>query len=260
MRTLLFGVVVFVLVLAGCSDNSSDAMPDAAAVPADMVAVPAGNFQMGCNAAVDNECYPDESPYHEVYLDAYSIDKHEVTAGEYKTCVDAGTCAYNGGTDSYATYNNGMDEHPINYVNWSEAKTYCEWQGKRLPTEAEWEKASRGTDGRKYPWGNESATCSYAVMAGCAGDTQPVGSMPAGASPYGAMDMSGNVWEWTNDWYGEVYYSVSPSSNPQGPASGEYRVIRGGSFVFDAFYLRSSYRNYADPSDRYLNYGFRCAQ
>ena len=229
-------------------------------VPAGMVEVPAGAFMMGCNTVVDNECGSGESPYHEITLDSFFIDIHEVTAGEYKACVDAGACSYNGATSTYHTYNNSLDTHPINYVNWAEATTYCTWKGKRLPTEAEWEKASRGTDGRKYPWGNETASCSYAVMSGCGGDTQPVGSIPAGASPYGAMDMSGNVWEWVNDWYASDYYSTSPSANPPGPESGSSRVLRGGSINISADYLRSSSRFGNHSSYRSYSRGFRCAQ
>jgi formylglycine-generating enzyme required for sulfatase activity len=229
-----------------------------------MVYVPLGTFWMGCNKAVVPVCYEDVSPYHEVYLDGFYIDTTELTAGAYKTCVDAGSCAYGGSTtDGLRTYNNGRDDHPINYVNWSEAKTYCEWLGKRLPTEAEWEKAARGTDGRNYPWGNAPPTCDRAVMYGCPSVTQPVGSLNAGASPYGAMDMSGNVWEWTADWFGFGYYSETPAGgwvNPEGPDSASYRVLRGGSFVNDSNTLRASVRGHYDPGSRSHLHGFRCAQ
>ena len=229
-----------------------------------MVIIPGGKFWMGCHPKTDNACRRDEKPGHTVYLDAYKIDTTEVTAGDYRACVDAGACRYNGGTRSYHTYNNNLDDHPINYVNHADAKTYCKWLGKRLPTEAEWEKAARGTDGRKYPWGNEAPTCEMAVMDGCPGDTQPVGSLNAGASPYGAMDMAGNLWEWTADWYGSRYYDQTPAGgwvNPEGPDSASYRVLRGGSFRFpntDA--LRASNRYSRYPGARLNDYGFRCAQ
>ena len=236
----------------------------------DMVFVPAGPFLMGCNAVVDFECGSNELPPHEVYLDSFLIDRTEVTAGDYKACVDGGGCSYSGGTDGYHTYDNGLDNHPINYVNHTDAKTYCEAQGKRLPTEAEWEKAARGTDGRKYPWGNSPAvSCTHVVMneggQGCGQNrTWEVGSKPLGVSPYGAHDMIGNVWEWTADWYDSGYYGQTPIGgwvNPEGPDSASYRVLRGGSFsYFYTFYLRASLRFSFFPDYRYYVYGFRCAQ
>jgi len=235
----------------------------------DEVLIPASSFWMGCNEAVD-DCYSDEYPYHEVYLDAYYIDRTEVTAAAYESCVTAGGCTAPAGSGSYSTYQKpGMEGHPVNYVTWFQAESYCAWAGKRLPTEAEWEKAARGTDGRKYPWGNEAATCDYAVMYdggnGCGtGETWDVCSKsPAGDSPYGLCDMAGNVWEWVADWYDSDYYATSPANNPTGPNSGSGRVKRGGSFggfgdVGD--FLRVSNRGYGDPSYSVYDYGFRCAR
>ena len=205
--------------------------------PSGMVAVPAGEFTYGSGEIRTTE--------------AFYIDIHEVTAGEYKACVDANKCDYNGSTSSsYRTWNNSKDNHPINYVNWNEAVAYCTWKGKRLPTEVEWEKAARGTDGRTYPWGNQTARCDYAVMleggGGCGTDSVwPVGSKENGKSPYGAYDMAGNLWEWTNSLW-------SPTSN--------YRVLRGGSFLGVEFNLRSSYRYSFALSGRYTSFGFRCSQ
>jgi formylglycine-generating enzyme required for sulfatase activity len=232
----------------------------------EMVTVAAGKFWMGCNEAVDNECYDDEYPYHEVYLDAYEIDTTEVTVSAYGECVSGGGCTNPSTFSGYCNWEkSGKESHPVNCVDWYQSDKYCKWAGKRLCTEAEWEKAARGTDGRKFPWGNEPASCEYAVMDdgwdGCGTDsTMAVGSKPKGASPYGAMDMAGNVWEWVNDWYDSDYYSISPASNPKGPESGSTRVRRGGSFYGYGFYLRVSLRFNFVPSAGYVLLGFRCCR
>ena len=227
----------------------------------DEVLIPAGKFWMGCNEAVDDDCDNDEYPYHEVYLDAYYIDRTEVTAADYAACVSAGGCT-TPSSGSYATYQvAGKEDHPINRVTWYQAEAYCTWAGKRLPTEAEWEKAARGNDGRKYPWGNQSPTCDLAVKDGCPGDTQPVCSVsPAGDSPYGLCDMAGNVWEWVADWYDGDYYDNSPANNPTGPNSGSDRVLRGGGFGNYGVNLRVSNRYGYYPSYFLVNLGCRCAR
>ena len=232
-----------------------------------MCLIPAGSFWMGCNSAVDNDCDSDESPYHEVTLSGYYIDKTEVTVDDYADCVTAGACTAPSTASSYCNWEvSGKGNHPVNCVNWSQAGEYCTWAGKRLPTEAEWEKAARGTDGRKYPWGNEDATCEYAVMDdgtgnGCGTDStwEVCGKSPAGDSPYGLCDMSGNVWEWVSDWYDSGYYTNSQASNPTGPVSGPTRVRRGGG-VDSAHYLRASFRHYYNPSDYNDYLGFRCVR
>jgi formylglycine-generating enzyme required for sulfatase activity len=225
-----------------------------------MVYVPAGEFLMG-SADSDSQAYSNEKPQHTVYLDAFWIDKTEVTNAQYKKCVQAGACKaleYARSSD----YNG--DTQPVVEVDWFNAQAYCQWAGRQLPTEAQWEKAARGTDGRIYPWGNQAATCEYAVMNvgsgnGCGkGTTWPVGSKPKGASPYGALDMAGNVWEWVADWYSESYYAGSPSKNPPGPASGEYRVPRGGSFYDEARVVRGVYRGREVPGYWAPGRGFRC--
>jgi formylglycine-generating enzyme required for sulfatase activity len=231
-----------------------------------MVRVPAGEFWMGCNADVDSSCDSGEKPGHKVYLEEYYIDTTEVTVAAYGACVKAGKCT---APDTGAHCNwgtSGREQHPINCVDWTQAWAYCEYVGKRLPTEAEWEKAARGTDGRVYPWGNERATCGRAVMNdggdGCGkNSTWPVGSKPSGVSPYGAQDMSGNVREWVSDWYDSSYYGSSPSRSPSGPSGGSVRVYRGGRWdYFGAEFQRASGRIGSTPGDRDSGLGFRCAR
>jgi len=233
--------------------------------PKDMVYVPAGAFMMGCNSSLDDECGDDEKPYHKVYLDAFYIDKYEVSVDRFGACVRAGKCKkpitrqyYNWGVP-------GRGNHPINGVSLNEAVSYCAYVGKRLPTEAEWEKAARGNDGRKYPWGNMRASCDFAVMnegaKGCGrNSTWPVGSKTDGASPYGAMDMLGNVWEWTADFYDGNYYAGSPGRNPKGPSSGSYVVLRGGGYNSATDELRTSYRFSLGTNHSYYAAGFRCVR
>ena len=231
------------------------------------VKVPAGEFWMGC-APQDPECESDEKPGRSVYLDAFRVDRTEVTVAQYRACVDDKVCSSSGLTE-YPTCTwgrSGRDDHPINCVDWNQARTYCRWAGMRLPTEAQWEKAARGTDQRLSPWGNAKASCHYAVMEhrgkGCgAGGTMPVGSRPAGASPYGALDMSGNVWEWVADWYAPNTYRSARYRNPSGPSNGSVRVFRGGSWLGDGpRLLRSSYRLRDRMKHRYDYLGFRCVR
>ena len=182
-------------------------------VPKGMVAVPRGEFFMGCNEKVDKECDYDEKPGRTVSVKAFFIDRTEVTVEAYAECVKAGECSKSP-THRYCNWGKrGREKHPINCVDWNQASKFCAWKGKRLPTEAEWEKAARGYDGRKYPWGNQRVICDYAVVADCGGRTQLVGSKLTGASPYGAVDMVGNVWEWTDSWGDE--------------SEREHRVVRG---------------------------------
>ena len=206
-----------------------------------MTYVPAGDFYYGPEAGGNNWTSVETLPH-------FLIDVHEVTAGEYEACVDAGVCSYGAGGSgygyaTYSTYNNYKDTYPINYVNWQEAVDYCTWKGKRLPTEFEWEKAARDTDGRICPWGDEAATCDYAVTS--CGGIQDVGTRESGKSRYGAYDMAGNVWEWRDSWY---------ASNQS------HRILRGGSFDADVSRLRSSTRETRDPSSRSFNYGFSCSR
>jgi len=223
-----------------------------------MVYVPEGYFSMGSENRKS-----DTAPIHNVWLDAFWIDKTDVTNSMYALCVQAGNCRQprRGDSDTRSQYygNPQYDDFPVIRVSWNDATTYCTWAGRRLPTEAEWEKAARGTDGRIYPWGNElaDATGNYNYNTG---DTTGVLSYPAGASPYGALDMAGNVWNWISDWYDPSYYSYTPDRNPSGPASGTYHVIRGGSWGSSLDNIYSYYRNYNTPSFDNEYIGFRCAQ
>lgn len=225
-----------------------------------MVLIPAGEFMMGC-ASGDNHCGNDEKPFHKVSLDAYHIDKYPVTVAQYHECMADKKCS-EPGTGGSCNWNvSGREKHPINCVNWNEAAAYCTWAGKRLPTGAEWEKAARGTDGRIYPWGNEwDCHKSCNSVSPCSNSsTCAVGSYKDGKSPYGVMDMAGNVWEWMNDWYDEDYYASHSPENPKGPSSGLLRVLRGGSWrSYKTKLLRASNRDGLVPKLRDVRNGFRC--
>jgi formylglycine-generating enzyme required for sulfatase activity len=239
-------------------DPDAPISPDGSPPP-EMVSVPGGPFTRGCNQAVE-DCsnLTDQVPLAMITVSTFTIDGTEVTQAAYKLCIDAGKCT--APSTAFDPLNKGS--HPVGGVTWQQAVDYCAHKGKRLPTEAEWEKASRGTDGRKYPWGNFESTCQLSHYLDCAlGDTSslPVGSK-AGDSPFGLKDMGGNVSEWVSDWWNNQFYSTSPTMDPQGPPTGTYKVIRGGGFGYGSRYLRSSNRFFGNPTTATAGVGFRCAR
>ncbi len=244
-----------------------------------MIHIPEGEYLMGSEAGETNE-----APAHTVTLDDYWLDQTEVTNAMYALCAAAGACEPPKETSSYTRPDYYDDprygDYPVIHVDWSMAQVYCAWAGARLPTEAEWEKAARGEDGRFYPWGNDwdvqtrrrlnfadinnpEATAELNADDGYR-DTAPVGSYPAGRSPFGIDDLAGNVWEWVSDWFDPNYYQHSLADDPQGPdeaiPGSEMKVLRGGSWVASQTVFRTSNRNGLEPGQSSTSIGFRCAQ
>ena len=257
------------LLLAGCFDfdalskdfgdggGTDGSEVDAGCVKTQgQVSVPAGMFMMGCVTG-DTSCMADENPYHPVTVSAFTIDRVEVTQKEYNMCVASGMCS----APPCGIWNPlQTPDLPVECVTWIQAKTFCTFVGGRLPTEAEWEKAARGSDGREFPWGNSPPPdCAWVNYAACP-QTQGIWSPPScmNASPYGALDMSGNVSEWVNDWYSAVYYAQNVPNDPPGPSGGTARVVRGGSLNSIIDEIRTSARSSLDPTMDAIDLGFRC--
>lgn len=268
-----------------------------AKIPDDMVMIPAGEFTMGTPEGTDG--LPDEHPERRVLLSSFLLDRIEATNRAYAAFVQAtGHRSPLNSNPARTLWENdrpipGIDNHPVVNVSWEDAVAYCQWAGKRLPTEAEWEKAARGTDGRRYPWGNDwdftlansasfwaNRTIDFQSGAdwdafwvngegarlsrekGVRGEvlTMPVGSFPQGASPYGALDMAGNVAEWVADWFDPNYYRGAPLTDPPGPLRGAIKAMRGGSWLKPAVSLRTSDRDWGTMDSRPSGTGFRCAK
>ncbi|MDC0721440.1 SUMF1/EgtB/PvdO family nonheme iron enzyme [Nannocystis bainbridge] len=238
-----------------------------------MLKIDRGRFTLGCRSRRDRACEADERPASRVFLDSFAIDEHEVTWRDYAACVAAGGCekiavhrcevwtgdAFVRGAPLADAFM--REDHPVVCATWAQAAAFCAWRDKRLPTEAEWERAARGPDDRhEYPWGDAPPTCQRAQTHECGPTTAPVGSHPAGRSPDGVHDLAGNASEWVADWYHPRAYARSHGHNPAGPDRGEVRVVRGGSFYDGPGYLRVSYRYGLSPQWGYGTVGFRCAR
>ena len=251
------------------------ATPRPATGPSGMVWIPAGEFLMGSNpdhvqqAAEWCKCgvrqFEDELYMRQVQVQGFYIDKYEVTNRQFQAFADAIGYRTDAEKKNEARtwrteFTAGKESHPVVWMSWNDAQAYCEWAGKRLPTEAEWEKAARGDDARLWPWGNDWDNRRLNAGEGGRKTTTPVGSFANGASPYGVMDMAGNVWEWVNDWYGAAYYQSGADSDPKGPAGGEDRVLRGGGFNNGLHDVRVANRHKGGQSGYAPDHGIRCAR
>lgn len=234
-----------------------------------LVYIPQGRFEMGSNLG-----NPDESPVHTVSLDGYWIDRTEVTNAMFADFLNQAGNQIEGGVAWLDISEpsvwisgrggiwqalDGKESHPIVGVSWYGAKAYCEWAGRSLPTEAQWEYAATGTDSLRFPWGNVGPDCSLSRFWGCGDQPVQAGGLPSGASPFGVYEMAGNVAEWVNDRYTPDYYRESPTENPTGPLNGYYRVFRGGSWGSSYLGLRTAHRDWAGADTQSNDLGFRCA-
>jgi sulfatase modifying factor 1 len=241
----------------------------------EMVLIPAGTFMMGSNSEgvqqAANWCgcsrsgFEDELYIHEVYVSDFYIDKYEVTNRQFQIFADATGYQTDAEKKSEAktwrtAFMAGKEQHPVVWISWDDAYAYCKWAGKRLPTEADWEKAARGTDGRLWPWGSDWDNTRLNMGQSSRKTTTPVGSFPQGASPYGVMDMAGNVWEWVNDWYDPTYYQRGHDRDPVGPDGGQDRVLRGGGFNNAIQDVRTAHRHKGGMAGYAPDHGFRCAK
>jgi formylglycine-generating enzyme required for sulfatase activity len=271
---LLVGAAM-VMLLRGMVDSPSPTQsttkiaPPAPTAPVGaLLEIAGGTYDLGCNPTDKSDCDKSTMPSRSVVLSAYKIDRTEVTVARYRECVKDDDCTVDGLTDDPLLCNwtdQSRNDHPVNCVSWSQAQAYCEWAGGSLPTEAQWEHAARDKERRRFPWGDEPATCRHAVLADDQGDgcgreqTWHVGSKPQGASRSQALDMAGNVREWVADWWSP---RVAPDlgRNPPGPKWGTDRVVRGGGWRDEPDALRTYHRSYMNPDVRSPDLGFRCVR
>jgi formylglycine-generating enzyme required for sulfatase activity len=249
---IIVGVVIYFLLNKKNKDDIDIEAPEI-----EWIHIPAGEFQMGDNF---NEGDSDETPVHEVYLDDYYISKYEISVSQYdRFCMDTNRQTL---SNEYYLRTYQLD-YAAFYVTWEEANAFCQWLSQKtggnihLPTEAQWERAARGANQNRYPWGNSPPNCDLANFVDCGRGVYYVYNYDAGATPGGIYQMAGNVWEWCQDYYSPTYYSQSPYQNPQGATSGLYRVMRGGSFKSPASEIRSANRFFENPSDDDYDIGFR---
>ena len=276
MKFFELGKLFILCMLCFNSWNCSGITPTKS-LDGDMVRIPAGPFLMGAVIENDHEWGDtDEEPVHEVTLSAYSIDRYEVTARDFAEFLNAhpdeaeryiemGTAVTIEKSKGVYRSRPGLEKHPVNRVSWFGADAFCRSLGKRLPTEAEWEKAARGTDERIFPWGDEFPHNDFVTFRRKFSKfgfdaMKPVDALPEGKSPYGVYHMAGNVWEWVADWYEDSYYEHSPQQDPQGPETGISKVLRGGNWYYKAYYMRTTYRFNEHPDAFKVWQGFRCAQ
>jgi formylglycine-generating enzyme required for sulfatase activity len=249
--------------------NAPDAMPGAAdariaqcnpegpgGTPG-MVAISGGQYTMGCSGGGPPDCTSESQPAHTVEVCPFEIDINEATAADYQACMDDGAC-----TVPFTGHNPvSFPDYPVGWITWFQADDYCRWAGKRLPTEAEWEFAAIGTTGNFFPWGNDPFMCTYANADNCKDVLDPVGTYPLGATPQGVNDMIGNLSEWTNDWWSTDYYGNSDPVDPQGPPTGDFKTLRGGSFSDPGDQtLRATWRRFLEPDMERDNVGVRCVK
>jgi formylglycine-generating enzyme required for sulfatase activity len=268
---MLFRIIMLSTILSLALTSGAWGTPPKKGVPSSysgMVLIPQGAFEMGSRRSLreldpvaifqaDRHMLGPEDPAHEVILDAYYIDLHEAANSDYKKYLEAT------GSKALPRYwddpNFNQPTQPVVGTTWKEAQAFCQWNNKRLPTEAQWEKAARGKRPVKYPWGNEEPDKTRLNFNSHIGKTAPVGSYPTGKSDYGVFDLSGNVAEWVQDWHFPEYYLFSPKENPPGPEKGHYKIIRGGNWKNKAEDVRLTYRNATVPKARSKTVGFRCA-
>jgi sulfatase modifying factor 1 len=263
-RTTMRVMTLLTILLTGCGtvvnlDVDQIGEPDDGILISSLVLVPGGDFTMGCDPVADSACDPDEYPLHPTTLSSFHIDRYETTQATYEACVTNGGCSEPSADAACNWDPTANADLPVVCVTFAQARAYCDWRGLRLPTEAEWERAARGTNMNLYPWGDSLPDCTRANSSECGEQLMDAGALPNGATADGLLDMAGNAGEWVSDWYNADYYGAARRQDPAGPSSGELRVIRGGMITLDSRYLRSSNRSADDPTQFRFSVGFRCA-